>query len=282
MYCRDDERIDPWLLLGAWRRALGEVTFGGRTAAWIHGLDVVPDAPVQVVVPLASSARSCNGVQVRHCDLDVRETIFRRRLKATSIHRTLRDMSGQSSKVEALVAIDMALHKRAVDLVELGRYVVDCSGLPGSARLRELIQVAAPAESPMETRLRWLLVTSGLPSPQVQTDLFDSYGAFLGRADIYYPSARLVVEFDGGIHRDQLVKDDRRQNGLVNSGFTVLRFTSADLASRSAAVVAEVRSALAASVHAHFARNARNPRELNARFGGKERKSGYFGAPTGA
>jgi hypothetical protein len=45
----------------------------------------------------------------------------------------------------------------------------------------------------METRLRWLLIDAGLPIPEVQTDLYNSSGEFIGRADLYYPAANLVV-----------------------------------------------------------------------------------------
>lgn len=103
-------------------------------------------------------------------------------------------------------------------------------------------ELAEPAESPMETRLRWTLIQSGLPRPQVQADLRDSDGRFLGRADLYYPQARLVIEYDGANHRDRLVEDNRRQNVLVTAGFRMLRFTAAD---RPDAITAQVRRALA-------------------------------------
>ena len=94
----------------------------------------------------------------------------------------------------------------------------------------------------METRLRWILAESGLPRPEVQTSLHDAHGRFVGRADLYYPSARLVIEYDGANHRERLVQDNRRQNALVDSGYRVLRFTAAD---RPEIVTALVRRALA-------------------------------------
>jgi very-short-patch-repair endonuclease len=71
----------------------------------------------------------------------------------------------------------------------------------------------------------------------VQADLHDAAGEFLGRADLYYPDRRLVIEYDGENHRDRLVSDVRRQNALVNAGYHVLRFTAADL--RTAGLVAD-------------------------------------------
>jgi len=92
----------------------------------------------------------------------------------------------------------------------------------------------------METRLRWLLIDAGLPRPEVQTKLRN--GA--ARADLYYPQARLVVEYDGGNHRERLVEDDQRQNLLVDAGYQVLRFTAADIYNHADVVVAQVRAAL--------------------------------------
>lgn len=95
----------------------------------------------------------------------------------------------------------------------------------------------------METRLRWLLIKSGLPHPQVQADLRDADGHFIGRADLYYPSARLVIEYDGANHRERLSEDNRRQNALIAAGFRLLRFTASDL-ERSDAVALQVRQAI--------------------------------------
>ena len=59
-----------------------------------------------------------------------------------------------------------------------------------------------------------------------------------------YPSARLVLEYDGANHRERLVDDNRRQNLLVNAGYRLLRFTAADIRNRSDVVIAQVRDAL--------------------------------------
>lgn len=74
--------------------------------------------------------------------------------------------------------------------------------------------------------------------------LYDGNGEFVGRADLYYPANHLVIEFDGGNHRERLISDDRRQNSPVNAGYRVLRFTTADLYGRPDAIVALVRAAL--------------------------------------
>ncbi len=248
LYCWRGLPPDPWLILDAWRRLLGDtVTFSSRSAAWLHGLDVNPVNPVAVTAPSDSALRSCHGLTVRRCDLGTDEVVTARGLRGTSIHRTLRDICLGEPPVEALVTLDSALRSRIADREALWRYALSVNGLPGSRRMRQLIPLVEPAESPMETRLRWLFIQAGLPRPQVQAELFDSAEQFIARVDLYYPNASLVIEFDGGIHREHLVADARRQNQLINAGFTVLRFTGPDLNYRPEHVVAEVRHALAAA-----------------------------------
>jgi very-short-patch-repair endonuclease len=140
------------------------------------------------------------------------------------------------------VAIDMAIRKSPASAATLISYAQ--KGIAGGKRLRLLAGIAAPAESPMETRLRWLLISAGLPRPEVQTELQDGAARFAGRVDLYYPEARLVLEYDGSIHREQLVEDNRRQNLLVNAGYRLLRFTAADIYKRPNVVVAQVRAEL--------------------------------------
>jgi len=222
---------DPWLTLSAWRRVLPpDAVFAGATAAWLFGLDLEPTDPVEVAVPPSSGRR---------------EVVSIRQLRATALPLTLAGLCLQRPACEALVAIDMAIHRGLIDAAALGRYAEMSKGRPGAARLRSLALLAAAAESPMETRLRWLLVQARLPQPEVQTNLRDHAARFVGRADLYYPAARLVLEYDGGNHRERMVDDNRRQNLLVNAGYRVLRFTSADIRSRADVVIGQVRAALA-------------------------------------
>jgi very-short-patch-repair endonuclease len=218
----------------------------GASAARVHGLDLGRDY-VEIAVPPSSGVRSRRGLIVRHVVFPPGEVVSVKQVRVTSLHRTLRDLCIAEPAVEALIAIDMALHLRRTTWTALEEYVGTVAGLPGAKRLRRLITLAAPAESPMETRLRWLLISARLPRPEVQTNLYGSDGDFVGRADLYYPAARMVVEFDGGNHRERLVTDDRRQNLLINAGYRVLRFTSADIYQRPDIVTAQVRGGLSAS-----------------------------------
>jgi very-short-patch-repair endonuclease len=245
LYCWQGLRQDPWLQLSALYRLLPrDAVFAGPTAAWMVGLDLAPTDPAEIIVPVGSSIRSRAGLSVRRCQLSPRDIATFRGVRATAVHRTLRDLCLRLPAVDALIAIDMAVHLRLTDADELTRHADSSQGGAGAHRLRSLASLAGAAESPMETRLRWLLIQAGLPSPEVQTNLRDREQRFLGRADLYYPAARLVLEYDGANHRDPLVEDNRRQNLLINAGFGLLRFTATDIHQRPEVVVAQVRSAL--------------------------------------
>ncbi len=62
--------------------------------------------------------------------------------------------------------------------------------------------VRAGVDSPMETRLRMLLVLAGLPEPVVNHKIRDVDGWVLRRLDLSYPAARLIVEYNGRQHAD--------------------------------------------------------------------------------
>ncbi len=97
----------------------------------------------------------------------------------------------------------------------------------------------------MESRLRFLLVSNGLPKPKLQATLLDNAGNFIARTDLYYPQTRLAIEFDGISHRGSLAADNRRQNRLLEAGYRLLRFTAGDILRTPAAVVGQVERGLA-------------------------------------
>ena len=101
---------------------------------------------------------------------------------------------------------------------------------------------------------------AGLPRPEVQPHLHDQNGAFVGRADLYYADARLVIEYDGGNHRDRMIDDDRRQNLILRAGYRLLRFTSADVYNRQQVIVSLVSDELSERAAASSTRPAAAPR----------------------
>lgn len=228
------------------RRLPNGAVFGGLTAAWLHGLDVSPCDPIDVIIPTDAGVSARAGMRVRRSTLPRKDVATARGFPVTSVVRTVADACSRVALVEGGVIVDAALHARKVELREMNRWAADNSQRHGIRPLRRALELAEPlSESPMETRLRLILVLAGLPRPQAQVSITDRWGRFIGRPDLYYESHRLGIEYDGGIHRDRLMHDNRRQNALLNAGIRLLRFSAADVLGDPALIVGQVRAMLA-------------------------------------
>ena len=230
--------------------------FSGRSAAWLHGLEMAPCDPIEVTMPEPTGSSRRAGASVRRTVLARSEIVRRRGLPVTSALRTVVDLGGRDPQTEGVVAADLFLHAGLVSVAELRTYVAEHPGVKGIARLRRVVGLAEPnAESAMETRLRILLVLAGLPRPDVQVSIHDDQDHFLGRPDLFYSKQRLAIEYDGGNHRDRMVDDNRRQNGLVGAGLRLLRFTAADVYGTPDLIAMQVARALREAESGHSGTN---------------------------
>lgn len=233
------------MLTAVARRLPAGAAFSGPTAAWLHGLDLAPCGPIEVTIPEPMGSGRRAGARVRRAALASGEIVLRHGLSTTTALRTVVDLGGRDPLTEGVVAADLFLHAELVTIAELRTFVAEHPGASGIGRLRRVVDLAEPkAESAMETRLRMLLVLAGLPRPEVQVSVHDDEGRFLGRPDLLYSAHRLAIEYDGGNHRDRLVDDNRRQNGLVGAGLRLLRFTAADVYGNPDLVAMQIRHAL--------------------------------------
>lgn len=216
----------------------------GRTAAYLHGLDLW-GGTVEAVVPRPIALGTRDGLIIRHARLPAADVTVRRGLPVTTPLRTAFDLACLEPHPEGVVCIDAALNQHLITVESLRGYLETRSGWRGvrSAQIA-LRQSRVGAESPMETRLRLILIEGGLPDPVVNQPVHDSTGQFLARPDLRID--HVLIEFDGEVHRirEVFVRDLRRQNRVVEAGYTILRFTASDLR-HPTRVVAQVRAALA-------------------------------------
>ena len=236
---------EPEIALGvAVQRTSPVATFSGFTAAWLHGLVADFRSPVEMTLPEGHGISIRAGMTILRRFLRADEVTRVRGYRATTICRTLRDLSWRLSLTEAVVLLDAALHAELVDLSYLKTWIALGRGTGGIVRLRQAVEHAEPlAESPMESRLRMLLVLRGLPRPLAQIPITDGRGEFAGRLDLYYPGPRLGIEYDGATHKESLAEDSRRRNRLLGAGIRLLTFTSTDM-QRPEQVAATVASHL--------------------------------------
>ena len=197
---------------------------------------------------------------LRKCALKKSEIVLARSQPATSVERTVADVSGRLSLTEAVVVVDRALHLRRTNLPRLLEAAAAAKARLGVAMFRRVLGHAEPkAASHMETRMRMTIVLGGLPRPEAQVPIYDRHGNFIGRPDLYYPEQRLGIEYDGAAHKNQLAEDNRRQNLLLEAGVRLLRFTASDVLSTPNLVVAQVRALLAAPTPSSSARSRSGP-----------------------
>ena len=219
-------------------------------AAALWGLEIPltdrSDRRVDLVVPGEGRAESRADRRVHRLALADDECAEHRGLPVTTRARTWRDLAAILEPAALLAVTDQLVRVLGgVDqLVEqLRRHPTG----RGCARARRVLPLAdSRAESPMESVVRWIVHAAGLPPPDLQYVVRSSDGTFLARADFAWPALRVLVEFDGDVHRerDVFVADLRRQNVLVGEGWTVLRYTSADALGRPDVMVTELRRAL--------------------------------------
>jgi len=120
-------------------------------------------------------------------------------------------------------------------------------GLPA---LRDALpQVRLRVASRTETWTRLTLVDSGLPEPEINYDVFDDSGRFLGCVDLAYPELKIAIEYEGEQHlfdSQQWTADIARQERLVEAGWRVIRVTKSDLFNHPRSMVERVRRAIRA------------------------------------
>jgi len=181
-------------------------------------------------------------MRIRRAALAPVHVISNGRFTYTRVERTLADLSIDVDDPEVVTLSDAATHRGLTTIKNLAAFADEVIARRGVARLRRVIELTEPkAESAMESRLRMVLVSRGLPRPLAQVDLYDDDGEFLGRPDLYYPEQKLGIEYDGAVHRTSLVEDNRRQNKLLAAGIRLLRFTAADVFTNPDRIVDQVR-----------------------------------------
>jgi hypothetical protein len=221
---------------------------GGRSAAFLWGVDLLSrENPVTVVAPRPTRMREHPGLVVKHTVLEPDDLTRFAAIPVTTPLRTAFDLGRWESRVDAVVAVDALLNRRLLKLDMLDACLQRRPGWPGTALLREVLSLAEPlSESPMETRLRLLLIDAGAPRPVAQHDVLDSRGRFLGRVDLAYPALRIALEYEGDHHRERahFRQDVSRLNALRAAGWIVLRFTADDVLRRPKRVARDVAHAM--------------------------------------
>ena len=113
---------------------------------------------------------------------------------------------------------------------KLAARIVSRRGVGKRKLVEALTLIRVGSASPMETRLRLLIIRSGLPEPQLNVDILDARGSFVACGDLYYPERRLLIEQVGDQHRTDTKTYERDQTRIADlhaSGVRVIRVRQA-------------------------------------------------------
>lgn len=153
--------------------------------------------------------------------------------RCTSVARAIVDTAREHGRIDAIVAGDAALRTGLTDVDELTSVADRCRRWPGVRRARDVITQLNPlAESPLESVSRFHLHAALLPEPELQVDLHDRFGSFLGRPDFYWDEFGVVGEADGDskyVALEVLLQEKKRQQRLEGAGLVVVRWDAEDL-----------------------------------------------------
>ncbi len=213
-----------------------------RTAAWLHGVDVLPRTARTVAPPLdvvhsTDTRMDRPGVDGRRRGLLARDVTEVNGIRVTTPLRTALDLGRLLWRYDALAALDAFVRAgvlKSALLLETGRF----RGYRGVVQLRALGPIAnGGAESLPESGLRLHWLEAGLPQPEVQWWVYDDDGTALFRFDLADPDAGFAAEYDGEeLHTEEGDRehDLARRAWLEDRGWTIEVFTKADLYGRGA------------------------------------------------
>ena len=221
-----------------------------RSAAGLWG--ILAAEGVELTVPARRRTRLPGMIVHRSVDVGAAHVVRRKGVPATSPLRTLVDLGAVVSGGVVEDALDRALAIRLVTVpgVEAALETVARRGRSGAGVLRAVLDDRALGsdrpDSLLEPRMARLLRQHRLPAATFQYEVRHA-GRFIAQVDFAYPALLVALEVDGfETHSSPraLQADLRRQNLLVGLGWTVLRFTWADVVRYPDRVAAQIRSVL--------------------------------------
>jgi len=148
----------------------------------------------------------------------------------TSLPRTFVDVA-ESWSVEDLIVVGDAMLQQIASS-ELLDALARAGRRPGIVGARwAAAHLDKRSGSPMESLVRARLIMAGLPTPEVNVDLYDDFGRWMARPDLFYRQAMLAIEYEGEHHRTrrQFDRDTLRDRNYAELGVRLVRVTARDV-----------------------------------------------------
>jgi hypothetical protein len=119
----------------------------------------------------------------------------------------------------------------------------------GAPLLRRVIgMLDERSESPWESVMRVLHRAADIPV-EPQHEIFDQWGRFVARGDLWIVGTNRLHEFDGGLHRDPATqsRDLARDRRLIEAGCQRFGFTKAQVLNDGGSIIASTDTLLGRS-----------------------------------
>jgi very-short-patch-repair endonuclease len=229
-----------------------------RTAAAIHGVAAPTSIPeVDVSVTDKAHRRFTSGIRP-HLARDDNGVTTIRGVRVSSACRTFAELARVLSPVDLVVVGDRFVKLGRCTTKELATYCESWNGYFRRKAIYCASLVRVGVDSPMETRLRMLIVLAGLPEPTVNFKLRRANGTVWRRFDLSYPTVRLVIEYDGRQHAedsDQWHIDIERREELDDEQWRLLIVTRKGIYDSPLDTLVRVRNKLIALGHPQVPRH---------------------------
>ncbi|MBX3068425.1 MAG: hypothetical protein KF844_07250 [Cryobacterium sp.] len=241
----------------ALNRRMGlRLAFSHLTAAQIHGLylpnRLAEDLTLHVTTERAALRPKLEGVRNHLFPEGRAKIVVVDGIRVTSPLETWCTLASLLSLESTVVIGDQLVQRQdpIANIKELEHAVKSHAGRHGAKRLRlALPLIRANTDSPMETKLRLRIINAGLPEPRVNIPIKNRHGVSLRLGDLVYPHLKVLVEYDGWRHRDDVTQYQRDIEVLqeaAEDGWRVIRIHKGMLENGSTLAVHQIRSALVA------------------------------------
>ena len=115
-----------------------------------------------------------------------------------------------------LVLADSAQHRNVVRPEQVERMRHEMQRWPGIRSAQLVVRLTdGRAESPGETRVRYVCWEQGLPKPDLQVKIWDSYGQLVAITDFGWEAQKLYGEFDGMQKYGRLLKPGQTSGDAI-------------------------------------------------------------------
>jgi len=185
-------------------QVFGQDAFASHTSAarWLRIPIPIPipiHATEHVTVRSLGQRRRREGIRA-HVRSDARSIVVRG-LRVSAIDQLFIELAGMLSLVDLVVVGDCVVRHGWITREQLCAGCALAGGAAAGMHARAATGfVRSDVDSPMETRLRMLMVLAGLPEPVVNLTIRDVDGEPIRRFALSWPSIRVIAEYDGRLH----------------------------------------------------------------------------------